>query len=56
MLNSSKAKNFLNWKAKYDINDSLKLTAEWYKKFLNKEKVLKICQEQILNYFNSKKI
>ena len=56
MLNSSKAKKFLNWKAKYDINESLKLTADWYKKFLSKEKVLKICQEQILNYFNSKKI
>jgi CDP-glucose 4,6-dehydratase len=54
MLNSSKAKKFLNWKARYDINTSLKLTADWYKKFKKKENVLKICQEQLLNYFNNK--
>lgn len=55
MLNSSKAKHLLNWKAKSDIKLSLKLTADWYKKFLNNDNVLKICQQQILNYFKIKK-
>jgi hypothetical protein len=55
MLNSSKAKRLLNWRAKSNIKLSLKLTSDWYKKFLNNDNVLKICQEQILNYFKIKK-
>ena len=51
MLNSEKSKKTLNWKAKYNLNDSIKLISVWHKKFLMKKKTLKICQEQILNYF-----
>jgi CDP-glucose 4,6-dehydratase len=54
-LNSTNANKFLKWKAKYNIETSLQLTSDWYKKFLNGENVLKICREQILNYFNYKK-
>lgn len=32
-LNSSKAKKFLGWKTKFNTNDALKLTANWYQKF-----------------------
>jgi len=51
MLNSEKAKKTLNWKTRYDLNKSIKLISYWYKNFLMKRSVLKICQEQILNYF-----
>ena len=53
-LNSVNAKKFLKWKAKYNIETSLQLISDWYKKFLNGENVLEICREQILNYFNYK--
>jgi hypothetical protein len=55
MLNSTNANKFLKWKAKYNIETSLQLTSDWHKKFSNGENVLKICREQILNYFNYKK-
>jgi CDP-glucose 4,6-dehydratase len=51
MLNSGKSKKKLNWKTKYNLNDSLKLISIWHKQFLMKKNTLKICQEQILNYF-----
>jgi len=54
-LNSKNAYKFLKWKAKFNIETSLQLTSDWYKKFLDGENVLKICREQILNYFNYKK-
>ena len=50
MLDSEKSKKKLRWKAKYNLNHSIKLITDWHKKFLMKKNVLKICQEQILNY------
>ena len=50
MLNSEKSKKKLNWKAQYNLNDSIKLISDWYKQFLIKKNVLKICQGQILNF------
>jgi CDP-glucose 4,6-dehydratase len=50
MLNSEKSKKKLSWKAQYNLNDSIKLISDWYKQFLKKKNVLKICQEQILNF------
>jgi len=51
MLNSEKAEKSLNWKTKYSLNQSIKLISYWHKDFLVKKNALKICQEQILNYF-----
>jgi nucleoside-diphosphate-sugar epimerase len=51
MLNSIKAKKILNWKAKYTLTQSIKLVCHWHKQFLMKKNILKICQEQIINYF-----
>jgi len=55
MLNSDRSKKKLNWQTKYDINYSAKLISIWHKKFLMKKSALKICQEQIFNYFNERK-
>jgi CDP-glucose 4,6-dehydratase len=51
MLNSQKSKKTLDWKTKYSLNQSIKLISHWHKDFLVKKNALKICQEQILNYF-----
>jgi len=49
-LNSTKAKNILNWKAKIDFYYNIKLTIDWYREFINKEKkknITKFTLEQI---------
>lgn len=51
MLNSDKSKKNLNWKAKYNLKESIKLIASWNKEFLAKKNILKICQKQIIDYF-----
>jgi len=51
MLSSKKSKKILNWKAKYNLNKSIQLISHWHKNFLMKKNVLKICQEQVINYF-----
>jgi hypothetical protein len=51
MLNSDKSKENLNWKAKYNLKESIKLIASWNKEFLAKKNILEISQKQIINYF-----
>jgi CDP-glucose 4,6-dehydratase len=51
MLNSEKSKKTLNWKTKYNLNQSVKLISHWHKQFLMKRSSLKICKEQIIDYF-----
>jgi CDP-glucose 4,6-dehydratase len=51
MLNSKKSKNRLNWIAKYNLNEAIKLIALWHKEFLAKRNILKISQSQIIDYF-----
>jgi UDP-glucose 4-epimerase len=51
MLNSERSKKTLNWKVKYNLIDSIKLISHWHKQFLIKKNILKVCQQQILNYF-----
>lgn len=51
MLNSEKAKKLLGWKAKYKLEESIKLISVWHKKFLEKKNILKISQKQIIDYF-----
>jgi CDP-glucose 4,6-dehydratase len=51
MLNSEKSRKNLNWEAKYNLKESIKLIAFWHKEFLAKKSILKISQQQIIDYF-----
>jgi CDP-glucose 4,6-dehydratase len=51
MLNSDKSKKLLNWQAKYNLEQSIELTSFWFKQFLLKKNVLRVTQDQIVNYF-----
>jgi CDP-glucose 4,6-dehydratase len=50
-LNSNKSKKILNWQNKYSLELSIKLTSVWFKDYLKKKNILKLTQNQILNYF-----
>jgi len=52
MLNSEKSKKILKWKAKYNLEQSIKLISFWFKEFLAKKNILKVTQKQIINYFD----
>jgi CDP-glucose 4,6-dehydratase len=52
MLNSDKSKKILNWQTKYSLEQSIKLTSFWFKEFFAKKNILKLTQNQIINYFN----
>ena len=52
MLNSNKSKKILNWQNKYNLKQSIKLTSLWFKEYLEKKNILKVTQDQILNYFH----
>ena len=52
MLNSDKSKKILNWQTKYTLEQSIKLTSFWFKEFFAKKNILKLTQNQIINYFN----
>ena len=51
MLNSEKSKKILNWKAKYNLKESIKLIVFWHKEFMAKRNILKLSQKQIMDYF-----
>jgi CDP-glucose 4,6-dehydratase len=50
-LNSNKSKKILNWQNKCSLELSIKLTSVWFKDYLKKKNILKLTQNQILNYF-----
>ncbi len=52
MISSDKSKKILNWQTKYNIEKSIKLTSYWFKEFFEKKNILKVTQNQILNYFH----
>lgn len=52
MLNIEKSKNILGWEPLYMIQEAVKETAEWYKRYYNKEEMLDFTVNQILNYQN----
>ena len=50
-LNSNKMKQFINWSNKIDIDQSIKLTFDWYSQFIkNRNNSYKITISQIKNY------
>ncbi len=52
-LSSKKASKLLNWKSKYNINETMRLISDWYIiYFKDRKKILDISKKQILNYIN----
>ncbi|MBA4320072.1 MAG: CDP-glucose 4,6-dehydratase [Flavobacterium sp.] len=51
-LDISKAKKILGWRPIFDLDQTLKLTLDWYKSFYNKENVIGITNQQIKLFFN----
>ena len=54
MLNSNKSKKVLKWNSKYNLEESINLTSEWLKQFIDKKNknILEVTQDQIRKYFN----
>lgn len=50
-LNNNKAKKFLKWKPKWDLNKSLINIIEWNDSYKNNKNAKGICEKQIMNYF-----
>jgi len=51
-LNCDKSNQFLNWYPKWDFNNTIDVTVEWYKKFIdNKESALDLTNNDINKYF-----
>ncbi len=52
-LDSTKAKHELNWLPKLDLDEAVKLTAEWYRGFKDKKNLAELTKEQINFYENA---
>ncbi len=50
MLDNKKAKDVLNWKPQYNIDEAIHKTVEWYKSFYNSDDMEKISIKQIDEY------
>lgn len=51
-LDSSKAKKYLNWKPKLNLNDALEMTVDWFMKWKEKGDIQNLSIDQIENYSN----
>jgi len=51
-LNCDKARNLLQWRSVLDFEETVKLTAEWYKNWSNSGKAVNCTIEQIVKYCN----
>jgi CDP-glucose 4,6-dehydratase len=52
LLDSSKAHKYLGWSAKWDLDKSLDKIIEWEQESKKTRNVRKVCENQILTYFN----
>lgn len=52
-LDSAKAKNELNWLPKLSLDEAVKLTAEWYRGFKDKQDLINLTSDQI-NFYQNK--
>lgn len=50
-LDISKAKNILGWRPIFDLDETLKLTLDWYRGFYNKEDIIGITNQEIKSFF-----
>ncbi|MFL0266617.1 CDP-glucose 4,6-dehydratase [Candidatus Clostridium radicumherbarum] len=51
-LDINKAKFFLNWYPKWNIDKAIEMTVQWYKSY-NKQDIYELCSEQINEYCKS---
>lgn len=51
-LDCTKAKTYLKWSPKLNVDEAIKLTVEWYKDFNNRD-MFHLCTEQIKIYCNT---
>ncbi len=51
-LNNSKAKKYLKWKPKWNLNKCLNNVIEWNERFKKSNNAKEICENQIINYLN----
>lgn len=49
-LDITKARTLLKWEPSLNIRESIELTVDWYKAFIEKENMYEICRNQILDY------
>ena len=49
-LDSSKSQKFLKWKKSLNLNETLKLTVDWYYDYKNKKDLRNTCIKQINNF------
>ena len=52
-LNCDKANTLLEWKPRWDLNQTINHTAMWYKYYLDNKDMTKITSDQINQYFDS---
>ena len=50
-LNSDKARKLLHWRANFDIDETLRMTLDWYRGFYNGEDAAHITDQQIESFF-----
>jgi CDP-glucose 4,6-dehydratase len=53
-LNSSKAKNKLKWKSRWNLIDAIENTIDWNNRVKNGISAKKICEQQFLRYINKR--
>ena len=51
-LNSSKARLELGWENKYELNQAVKKTAEWYQAYINQDNIEKYSLKQVKDYLS----
>ena len=49
-LNSTKAKKKLKWTNKLSFNETIKMTAEWYRMYYTKENMVNFTSQQIKKF------
>ena len=56
VLDTSKAQKILNWKTRFKVKESVKLTIDWYREFYKKRNtnslIIEFTRKQIINYHN----
>jgi CDP-glucose 4,6-dehydratase len=49
-LDSSKAREKLVWRPRWDVETAVKKTVEWHRAYLDKADIYSICRDQIREY------
>jgi CDP-glucose 4,6-dehydratase len=54
LLDSSKAKKYLDWQPRWTLENAVMHTANWYENFLHGDSMHQLCEEQLLSYLSIK--